>query len=359
MRLISKGKIKAILEKLEQLKVDAAVFVNMEPLIDSNIAYLSGFSGMLNGILVLRKEGTHLLTTALDYERALEEASVDEVVKISGKERAKDAVKPLLSKARRIGVVKDRFTLGAMGKLKIPESKLVDIEKIMREERSVKEEKEIGAVKKSAWISNTGVKFLQDFIRKGVRENEVAAELERCLRASGSERTPFDIIVTSGYRSSIVHPYPSASSKKIGPGLGLVDFGAVYRGYVTDVTVPFLVGNGNKKTEKVVDTVMSAFDVIVKKIKDGVSAAKISKAYENSIKSGGFQVKHSLGHGIGLDTHDSPSFTEADSVLVKNMTLAVEPGAYVKGFGGCRIENDLIVKKSGCEMLTKSKLIRI
>ncbi len=359
MRLISRGKIEALTEKLKRLDVDVAIFINREPLIDSNIVYLSGFSGMLNGVLILRQEGTHLLTTELDYDRAVDEASVDEIVKINGKNKAKDVISPLVSKARKIGVVKNRFTLGAMSKLKMPKSKLVDIERVMREERCIKESKEIQAIKKSAEISNLGVRFLQEFIKRGVPENDVAAELERELKARGSERTPFDIIVTSGKRSCIVHPYPASSKKKIDTGLGLVDFGSVYQGYVTDVTVPFLIGGGTRKENDIIGTVTSTFDEIVKRIKDGAGIGMVCKEYEKSLTNKGFQVKHSLGHGIGLDTHDSPSFTDSAGNLLENMTLAVEPGVYVKGIGGCRLENDILVKKSGCDILTKSKLIRI
>lgn len=359
MRLITSKKIEGILEKLARLDVQTALFVNSEPVIDSNIAYLSGFSGMLNGVLVLHRDGMHLLTTALDYERALEQASVDEIVKMTEKETLGKVLKRLLPKAKKIGIVKDRFTLGTCAKLKIPKPRLVDIEKIMSAERAIKEEKEIEAIEKSAGISNKGVKFLQDFIQKGVKENEVAAELGRELLARGSECSPFDIIVSSGHRSSFVHPYPSSSNKKIGPGLGLVDFGAVYHGYVTDVTVPFLVGYVTKKEEAIVETVFSTYDEILLKIKDGVDIKSIYSIYKDRLRMGGFKIKHSLGHGIGLETHESPALNGLGGKLLENMTLALEPGVYVKGVGGCRLENDLVVTPSGSDVMTKSKLIRI
>lgn len=360
MRLISRHKIEAIMDRLKQERIDAAIFLSREPLLDSNIAYLSGFSGMLNGILVLTRKGNvQLLTTELDYDRALAEAGVDEVVKISAKIKASDVIRPLMSGAKRIGVVKNRFTVGAMRKLRLPASRLVDIEGIMLEARAVKEEKEILAMRHCARISNHGIRFLHESLRKGMRENEVSAELERVLKSKGSERVPFDTIVTSGKRSFFVHPYPSASNKRIGPGLGLVDFGAVCQGYVTDVTVPFLAGNGTAKERKIIEAVQSTFDNVVHQVRDGVSVKALNTAYENGVGKGGFKVKHSLGHGLGLDTHDSPSLTEPSGVLRAGMTLTLEPGVYVRGIGGVRIENDVLVNKSGCEMLTESKLIRI
>ena len=344
MRLISGKKIEAIIGRLKQQKVDAAVIINREP---------------LNGILVLTEEGTHLLTTQLDYDRAQEETVVDNVIRMSPKEKASHALKPIISKARKVGIIKSRFTIGHLAKLRIPPSKLVDIDKIMREERAVKETRELEAIMESARISNRGVRFLKGFIREGVRENEVSAELERELRSRGSERTPFDIIVTSGSRSSKIHPYPSSTKKKIGRGLGLVDFGSVYKGYVTDVTVPFLAGRGSYKEEMMARTVASVFSEIAGMIRPGVSIASVYKKYESLITSHGFEVKHSLGHGIGLDTHDSPSLIKDECKLAQGMALAVEPGVYKKGVGGCSLENDILVTKSGASIITKSKLIRI
>jgi Xaa-Pro aminopeptidase len=361
MRLISGKKIQAILGRLKRLGVDAAVFVSQEPLVDSNIQYLSGFGGMLNGVLVLAKGRMHLLTTQLDYDRALEEAAVDDVCRIGPEEKARHAIKPLVSSARKIGIVKSRFTVAELSRLGLPLSKLVDIERAMREERAVKEEGEIEALKRSANISNRGIRFLREFIRPGVRENEISAGLESEIRSLGSERTPFDVIVTSGRRSSVVHPCPPATKRKVGRGLGLVDFGSVYRGYVTDVTVPFLSGSGLglARERRMAATATSTFDEIAGMIRPGVSIGSLSEAYEKGIKGNGFKVKHSLGHGIGLDTHDSPSLAKEAGRLATGMVIAVEPGVYERGIGGCRLENDVLVTKSGASILTKSKLIRI
>ena len=358
MRLISGKKIESILGRLKQ-KVDAAIFISSEPLAESNIQYLSGFGGMMNGILVLSEDGTHLLTTQLDFDRAQDEAVVDSVIRMSPKEKASETLKPIISKARKVGIIKSRLTVGNLARLKIPPSKLVDIDGIMRQERAVKEEKELDAIRESARISNRGVRFLKGFIREGVRENEVSAELEKELRRRGSERTPFDIIVTSGSRSSKIHPYPSSTKKKIGRGLGLVDFGSVYKGYVTDVTVPFLAGRGSAREEMMARTTSSIFSEMVGMMKPGVSIASLYKEYEGLIKGHGFDVKHLLGHGIGLDTHDSPSLIKDDCKLAQGMALAVEPGVYKRGVGGCRLENDIIVTGSGASIITKSKLIRI
>ncbi len=359
MRLVSRRKIDGIRERFMESGAEIAIFVNSGSVQDVNIPYLTGFFGMLDGALVFgQKSGMKLVTSELDYERAVRQASVDEIVKIREGETAKDVIRRLLAGSKRIGVVKNRLMLGVCEKLKLPKSRLVDIGKIMRDARAVKEQKELEAVKKSADICNRGVRFLENSIGNGVKGSDLSAELERELRSRGSERTPFDTIVSSGPDSSIIHPYPASGDSEIGKGLGLVDFGAVYKGYVTDVTVPFIIGKPSKREDDIIETVLYAYDQILKKVKEGVNTKSINSVYENCLKTHGFKIKHTPGHGIGLETHDCPSLG-SDVKLKERMTLALEPGVYVKGTGGCRLENDVVVKKKGCSILTKSKLIRI
>jgi len=357
MRLISKRKIKALAERIVQNGAEAALFVNDEPMQDMNIPYLSGFFGMLDGALIFDADSKlTLITTGLDYERAVEQSNVDEILKTTSSKPIEEIAKRVLKGRKKIGVVKSSLTLDICKRLGIPISRFVDIGSAMREERAVKEESEIEAIKKSASICNGGIRFLQDSIKKGVKENEVSSELEKELKALGSERSPFDIIVTSGPKSSFIHPYPSAGSKRLDNGLGIVDFGAVHKGYSTDVTVPFIVGTPSKKESSIIKAVLYSYDLILKRIREGATTRSMNFAYEKSVKSVGFQIKHSLGHGIGLEIHDAPTLC-FNQKLKQNMVLAIEPGIYVKGVGGCRLENDVIVNKGGCTVITKSKLI--
>lgn len=359
MRLIGRKKLDEIREKLAEKGLEATLFVNNEPVMDSNIAYLSGFSGMLNGALILSADDLKLITTELDYDRAQEEAHVDEIFKCKHSLHLYQSVKNHCRKYKKMGIVKNKFTVEMAERIELKTSGLVDISFIMERGRMVKEANEIDTIRKCADICNSGMKFLEGFLQEGVKENEVAAELERVLKIRGSEYSPFETIVTSSSRSHFVHPNPPASTIPIKPGLGIVDFGAVHRNYSTDVTIPFTIGKLNERQQQMTETVISLWDEVIKKMKPGVKTKTLHDIYEKTVESAGFIVKHSLGHSVGLDVHEYPSLSGTEVELEEGMVLAIEPGVYDRRVGGCRLENTVLVKKNGCELLTKSKLIRM
>jgi Xaa-Pro aminopeptidase len=359
MRVIGRKKLEEIREKIAEKGLDAALFVNDEPVIDSNIAYISGFSGMLKGFLIVSHDVTRLITMDLDYERAQEQAHVDDLFKCKHSLHLYQSLRSHCKGYRKVGVVKKKFTLEMAEKTGIRPSGCVDISSLMERARMVKEPKEIEIIRKSAGICNKGVKFLGGFLREGVRESEVAAELERNLKMMGSERPPFETIVSSGKRGMFVHPNPPASENTIRPGLGLVDFGATYRGYATDVTVPFVSGRTSERQDHMIQTIVSLWEDVRKKLRAGVKTKTLHEIYEKAVESSGFKVKHSLGHSLGLDVHEYPSVSGADVRLKKGMVLAIEPGVYDRKLGGCRLENTVMINGGGCEVLTKSKLIRM
>jgi Xaa-Pro aminopeptidase len=314
---------------------------------------------MLNGALILSQSGVKLVTTGLDYERAVEQASADEIIECGHNQGLYKILGKQCRKYKKIGVAKSRFTIEMADNIGLGKSRLADIDGLMKRERSVKEPREIDAIQRCSDICNRCVKFLESRLRAGLKESELGAELDSELKRKGSERQPFETIVSSGARSAFVHPYPPASGRRIGRGLGLVDFGAVYRGYANDITVPFVVGKADRKTDKMIETVFSVWDRVLKKIRHGAATKSLHDVYEKGLKDAGFAVKHSLGHGVGLDVHEYPSFGDRKVKLEQCMTIAVEPGVYVKKTGGCRFENTILVNKSGCDVLTKSKLIRV
>ncbi|UCD03382.1 MAG: aminopeptidase P family protein [Candidatus Aenigmatarchaeota archaeon] len=359
MRLIGRKKVEEIRGKIVDSGLDAAVFVNNEPVMDSNIAYLSGFSGMLNGALILTPEGMELITTELDYDRAQNQAHVDDIFRCKHRLHLFQSIRHHCEKYKKIGAVKNKFTVEMMEKMNIPHAGLVDVSPFMERVRMVKEPQEIVVIRKGASICDSGVKFLEGFLRARVKENEIAAELERNMKIMGSERPPFDTIVTSGQRSMFIHPSPPASDTPVAQGLGLVDFGAVYREYSTDITVPFLFGRPSERQEQMIETISGVWEALGKKIRAGVKTNTLHDIYEKKLKAANFRIKHSLGHSVGLEVHEYPSLSGTEAELREGMVLAIEPGVYDKKAGGCRLENIVLVKKNGCEMLTKSKLIRM
>jgi len=359
MKILGSKKIVELRESLREKGLEAALFVNNEPVLDTNISYLSGFSGMLNGALIVSHEDVRLITTELDYERAQMQAHVDEIFRCKNSLNLYQSIRNHCKKYKKMGVVKNKFTVEMSERIGLKPSGMIDVSVMMERCRMVKEPDEIDNIRKCADICNSGLKFLEGFIREGVKENEVAAELERILKIRGSEYPPFETIVTSGSRSRFIHPNPPASDMPIKQGLGLVDFGAVHKNYSTDVTLPFTVGKLNERQQQMTDVVLSLWDDIIKMIRPGVKTNTIHDIFENRLKKYGFDVKHSLGHSLGLEVHEYPSVSGTEVELKEGMIIAIEPGVYEKNTGGCRLENTILVKKNGCEELTKSKLIRV
>ena len=224
-------------------------------------------------------------------------------------------------------------------------------------QRLVKKEKEIENIKKAIEISDIAFSETLKIVKVGISEKEIAAHLEYVQRKLGADNRSFDTIVASGYRSAL--PHGVASDKKVGMNeLVTTDFGAYYNGYVSDMTRTFFVGNEiSDKQKEIYDIVLEANKMAIKQVKAGMRCSDLDKVARDFIASKGYgdNFGHGLGHGIGLEIHEAPTVSPlGDIILEENMLITIEPGIYLDGFSGVRIEDDVIVKKDGCEVLNKS-----
>ncbi len=221
--------------------------------------------------------------------------------------------------------------------------------------RMVKSEEEIDSIKKAQEITDKAFSHILNFIKVGVTEREIALELEFFMRKLGSEGVAFDTIAVSGKNTSLPHGEPSEKKIENGDFITL-DFGAVVNGYRSDMTRTVAVGNVSEKQKKVYNTVLLAQKKAMEKIRAGVKCAAVDKAARDIIDlefKGAFG--HALGHSVGLDIHESPNFSPKEKpVLKENMVLSVEPGIYLEGEFGVRIEDLIVVKKDGFINLTES-----
>jgi Xaa-Pro aminopeptidase len=237
----------------------------------------------------------------------------------------------------------------------------------------IKTKNEIKLIKKSARISDSCLKIIEDSLKENITEIELRRRVGRKIRSQNANLA-FQTLVACGKRSVMIHPKPFATEKII-KGIGYIDFGACYKGYRTDVTVPFVKGKISKKEKKIIRTTLNAYDIAISSIKLGQPCWKLFQTVNKYLKKNGFEMKHGLGHGIGLKIHEYPSITMPKKKLrgkkklrwekVKKMSFkegmvfTIEPGIYVKGLGGCRIENDVILTDKGSKIITHSKLIEI
>jgi len=232
--------------------------------------------------------------------------------------------------------------------------------------RKIKDDTEIENIIKAQNITDKAFDYILKVINsdlKTIKETDIAAELEYFMKKSGAEKASFDIIAVSGKKSSYPHGKPEP--KKLSKGFLVMDFGAVYNGYCSDMTRTVCIGKPSKKMLEVYDIVKSAQIAALEAVKAGIEGVNIDKIARGIIKSAGYDKNfgHGLGHSLGLEIHENPSipFSEnseaeqAKMILEENTVITIEPGIYIENEFGVRIEDLVVIKKGGCLNLTKSK----
>jgi Xaa-Pro aminopeptidase len=227
--------------------------------------------------------------------------------------------------------------------------------------------KKLDFIKKSAQISNSCLPLIEDLLKKEITEEELAKEIKKKILSKGA-KLAFPTLVASGNRASKIHAKPT---KKEISGLGYIDFGASYKGYKTDLTVPFVKGEITKQQEKILEATLQGYEIAKKEIKVNKSCWEVYEKVNSFLKSKGFEMKHSLGHGVGIRIHQLPIIGKPMKAnkrkieklkrlrFKEGMVFTIEPGIYVKGVGGCRIENTFLLTKNKLIQLTKARLIKV
>jgi Xaa-Pro aminopeptidase len=220
--------------------------------------------------------------------------------------------------------------------------------------RTVKDEDEIQLMRKAGKITSIGMRAAYDTVKPGVTEIEVAAEIEYAMRREGGWGTSFDTIVASGMRSA--YPHGGCADRKIGRGdLVVVDIGAVYKYYCSDMTRTLVAGKPSERQEKMYEVVMTAQERAHQAIKAKARAEQIDEIARKTIQDAGHvPYDHGLGHGVGLEVHEPPRLAanSKDRLVVGNV-VTNEPGIYIPNFGGIRIEDTVLVREGEAEKLTK------
>lgn len=221
--------------------------------------------------------------------------------------------------------------------------------------RMVKDDEEISCIRKAQEIAEKSLDELMPFIKTGRTEREVALELNRLMFANGAEDVSFETIVLSGANTSMPHGVPSDKEIQNGEFV-LMDFGAVWNGYHSDMTRTICVGEPDEEMKKVYNIVLEAQLAALEYARAGVTGSELDKVARDIIEKAGYgdNFGHSLGHGVGLEIHEKPNASpKCDSVLEKNSVVTIEPGIYIAGKFGVRIEDFVILTENGCDNLTK------
>jgi len=257
-----------------------------------------------------------------------------------------DKIKDLLPESQKTALETNNMRLFEFEFLsKLGMKSYIDVAETLNPLRIQKNADEISKQQKAVDILEESLKATLPFIEVGKTEMEIAAQLEYEMRVRGSEGTPFSTIVASGYRGAL--PHGRASEKIIENGdLIVIDFGSIYKGYVGDMTRTVGIGDINAEQREVYNIVKSAISNAIDAIKIGEKVSNIDTVARNTIKNAGYgdYFTHRLGHGIGLDAHESPYISQSDQNIIQSgMTFTIEPGIYLENKFGIRIEDNIAV----------------
>lgn len=320
-----------------------------------NVRYLCGFSGTEGSIFITRREG-FFLTDGRYTTQAREQ--VTGLAVITFREKAKGIASIIKkSRVRSVGYEARSLTVAFFKDLEkeVPGVQLNPYRDSLDQLRILKDASEIALLKRAAHIAALSLRQVMNLIRPGVREIEIAAELEYRIRKNGGEGPSFPFIVASGYRGAL--PHGVASQKKIAAGdLVVVDYGAIYSGYASDETCTFVVGRPTRKQKKIYAIVREAHDRAIAALKPRESLKRIDGAARTYIEKQGYKryFNHGTGHGLGLSVHEPPRVSLlSDATALEGMVVTIEPGIYLPGWGGVRIEDTVVVTKKGGEIITE------
>ncbi|MCK4575458.1 aminopeptidase P family protein [candidate division WOR-3 bacterium] len=320
-----------------------------------NIHFLTGFTGDW-AVLLLSKRRSHLLTDSRFTEQAEKETNLCDIVTI--KKPFPLYLKSLIKKTRKIAFEADNLRYASFIKIKksIPGRNFIPTNSIIEKFRMLKTDNEIKKIQKAAQIADLAFSKICNIIKPGLREIEIASELEYILRSNGSTAHPFPTIALTSSNTSLPHGQPGMRKIKKGD-LFLLDYGATHKGYNSDITRTVVVGKATSKQKKIYNIVLKAQMAALNALKPGIKLKDIDKIARDIISEAGYgeNFGHGLGHGLGLDIHESPSVSyRSKDTIKKGMVFTIEPGIYIPRWGGVRIEDDVAIAKSGVKILTKS-----
>ncbi len=344
-------------ERLEFLlregRVDALLVTRLE-----NVRYLSGFTGSAGALLVTDSKG-YLISDSRYATQSREQVVGFSIQILEQGERLSDRVQKILKRNRiqRLGFEPDDLRVSQYLTLKkgISPRRLVPLRKGVEVLRMIKSDRENRALARAIRCAEHAFQSVRRLIRAGSSEREIALHLEHGMRQDGANGAAFDTIVASGARGAM--PHGIASKKRLRKGdLVIVDFGAKWDGYSSDMTRTFYLGSrliGIKR--KIFDTVRKAQEAAIRAVRPGISLGEIDATARDVIREAGFgsHFGHGTGHGIGLEVHELPLVAPGNKLTVREgMVFTIEPGIYLPGLGGVRIEDMVRVTRNGCQVLT-------
>lgn len=346
---------RSLIQGLSEAQIDALLVTN-----ETNVSYLTGFTGDSSWLFVSKSKT--LMISDGRYTTQLEEQcpGLELLIRGVGDTMPKVTAEILdKSRAKLVGVEAGSVSLAAYNALSsgLEKTELKATSGLVEALRAIKDDDEIAAIREAIHIAEKGFDYLKQRINADSFEIDLAHDLEHVIRQFGAQGLSFPPIIGVDDRAALPHYQPGRV--RVGNASHvLVDWGAREQGgYISDLTRTLVAPNPPKKLADIYDTVLKANQAGIKAIKPGAKAATIDRAARRVIEKAGFgqYFTHSLGHGIGRDVHEALRLAEVSKdVMQPGMVVTVEPGIYLPGYGGVRIEDDVLVTEDGCEVLSST-----
>lgn len=344
------NRVKIARSLIETLDTEAFLFTSLP-----NIRYLTGFTGSDGAFLITPETGC-FLTDSRYTTQAASEVQGFPVSEYKGK---LDGIVDWLKqeKISRVAIEPDNITVAVLNALqeKVPDVHFVLANTDLELLRIVKDASELDTIASTAQTASKAFYDMLSSIRAGVSEKDLALKLEILMRQGGADATSFDFILVSGERGALPHGKPTDKIIESGE-LVTFDFGAIVDGYCSDETVTVCFGKSDSRQQEVYSIVKDAHDLAIDAIKPGVSLKELDAIARGFIDKKGYgsYFGHGLGHGVGLEIHEKPVVSpKSEAVAQEGMVFTIEPGIYIPGWGGVRIEDMVAVTSDGCRVLTK------
>ncbi|MER1984888.1 MAG: Xaa-Pro peptidase family protein [Solibacillus sp.] len=344
-------KLAKLRHMLKEKQLDALLITD-----EYNRRYMTGFTGTA-GVALVSQTDAVFITDFRYTEQAAAQVQNFRIVQHTG-----PIIQEVATQARAMGVETIGFEKNSMnyGLYELynetVQAQFVPISGLIEKIRLIKTPEEINIIKVACEIADAAFTHILDFIKPGITELDVSNELEFFMRKQGATSSSFDTIVASGVRSAL--PHGVATDKVIERGdFVTLDFGAYYNGYISDITRTIAVGEPSAKLREMYEVVFQAQALALEKVAPGMTGIEADAVARNYLAAKGYgeAFGHSTGHGIGLEVHEGPLLSSrTETVLEPNMVVTIEPGVYVPGIGGVRIEDDIVITESGNKVLTHS-----
>jgi Xaa-Pro aminopeptidase len=363
-RLVESTRRKPVMKRLRKLRTSIAE-KGLDALLLSqpkNLLYISGFTGS-SGWLLISGQNAILATDFRYVEQAKGESPDFEIIQT--KRELRDWLPGLVFDLgwHKLGFeanfisYESYHTLSEAMETKQANLELVPTTGIVEQLRSIKEPEELGLITKALELTEAAFEQAKAIIRPGITEKEAAWEIEKFLRQEGSEEMPFKIIVASGPNSALPHAQPTEKIIRSGETV-LIDMGARINGYCSDFTRTLFLGKADKTFREIYNIALKAQTIAIEKVESGMDASQADRLARSVVEQAGYgdAFGHGLGHGVGLAVHEFPTLGPSSSdSLADGMVFTIEPGIYLAGQGGVRIEDMVVLKKGKAKVLTRAK----